>query len=94
MRRLDKLPLAPSMHIACETLQKYVPMSGRRYEGPSNCLIGLSAAWAHVIFDDVVTVSFKFSGHVLREEATQVWKEGIKESTIRARIQVIVQRQS
>lgn len=55
--------------------QKNVPISGRRYEGPSNLPIGWSTAWAHVIFDDVVTVLFRFNGHKSREEATQALEQ-------------------
>ena len=42
------------------------------------------------MFDDVVTVSFGFSGHKSREEAAQALKNGDKESVMRMTIQVII----
>lgn len=65
-------------------------MSGRRYEGPSSCLIGWSTAWAQVMLDDGITVSFKFSGHRSSEEATQALKRDNRESRITVLVQIII----
>ena len=53
--------------------------------------MGWSTAWAHVILDDVVTVSFRFNGHRSREEATQALEQKNKESAIRVRVLIIIQ---
>ncbi len=43
-----------------------------------------------MIFEDTLTVSFKFKGHKSREEATQTFEKRKKENTSRAQIQVIL----
>ena len=43
------------------------------------------------MFDEVVTVSFKLSGHRSREEATLASKKGNKKSAITIQLQVMIQ---
>ncbi len=46
------------------------------------------------MLDEVVTVSFKFSGHKSREDATEGLKKKSEERATRVQIQVIIQCKS
>lgn len=94
MHRLNHFLLVPPIKAyilgaGCGRRQKYPPMSGRRYEG-SRYRMGWSTAWAHVMFDDVVTVSFTSNGHRSREDARQELKTENKKIAIRVRVHVII----
>ena len=50
--------------------------------------MGWSTAWAHVILEDVVTVSLRCSGHKSRDEAMHASKKENKERATRVRVQI------